>query len=78
MAVDTVAQYIFIYRACLEYIKFDDLNDDYIEQHIKLNTEYYPNRLSYNLIANPNDIVAINYHNITQNAQIGILPEFDV
>ena len=86
MLVDSCSQYIFIYRACLEYVKFglDDLNDDYVEQHIKLNTnslDYYPtSRLSYGLVSNPvNDIVAINYHNITQSSADGIiLPEFDV
>lgn len=82
MAVDSVTHYILIYRSCLEYIKFgvDDLNDDFVEQHIKLNTSnYYPNRLSFGIDSNPNDIVAINYHNITKSGSTaGILPEFDV
>lgn len=81
MAVDSVAHYILIYRACLEYVKFglDDLNDDYGEQ-LKLNpADFYANRrLSY-MVTNPNDIVASNYHQlITQSAGNGILPEFDV
>ena len=83
LAVDSLENYLLIYRACLEYIKFgsDDLNDgnDGYGQPIKLNavTDYYPNRLSY-MVANPN-IVEINYHNmITQSAGNGILPEFDV
>lgn len=81
MAVDSVAHYILIYRACLEYIKFgsDDLNDEYAGQPVKLNADYYPNRLASYMVANPNNMVEINYHNmITQSAGNGILPEFDV
>lgn len=86
MLIDSLSQYIFIYKACLEYVKFglDDLNDEsYVDNHIKLNSnalDFYTNRLSYGLVSNPvNDIVAINYHNITQSSNGGILTsEFDV
>lgn len=84
MAVDSVAHYILIYRACLEYVKFglnDDLSDDFTGQQIKLNADHYPNRVAYmeRIVTNPSNIVEINYHNmITQSAGNGILPEFDL